>query len=199
MKKGTLILCLAIFVTLCSGMDKAYAVAISNFEITGFYTTSDHVVDESDTYIKNVVVTYVDNLLAWGDSLFPTDTTPSAPDAAQLYVLGNKYIVIERDRWEWMKNYRVWEANRTVFLYPEDWLEPEVRDDRSPFIVLGIRPEIIPELNDARVEFFGNLRNTWYADLSGGPVSAPVPEPSTMLLFCVGLAGLGIMRKRFKV
>ncbi len=42
-----------------------------------------------------------------------------------------EYIV--KARWEWMKNYRVWEANRKVFLYPENWLEPEWRDDRSPF------------------------------------------------------------------
>lgn len=36
-------------------------------------------------------------------------------------------------QWRWMKNYRVWEANRKVFLYPENWLEPELRDDKSPF------------------------------------------------------------------
>ena len=29
--------------------------------------------------------------------------------------------------WEWRRNYRVWEANRKVFLYPENWLEPEER------------------------------------------------------------------------
>lgn len=40
---------------------------------------------------------------------------------------------VDKQRWEWMKNYRVWEANRKVFLYPENWLEPEWRDDRSPF------------------------------------------------------------------
>ncbi len=34
--------------------------------------------------------------------------------------------------WRWMKRYRVWEANRKVFLYPENWLEPELRDDKSP-------------------------------------------------------------------
>jgi Neuraminidase-like domain/Salmonella virulence plasmid 28.1kDa A protein len=39
----------------------------------------------------------------------------------------------ERKQWEWMKRYRVWEANRKVFLYPENWLEPELRDDQSPF------------------------------------------------------------------
>lgn len=36
-------------------------------------------------------------------------------------------------QWQWMKNYRVWEANRKVFLYPENWIEPELRDDKSPF------------------------------------------------------------------
>ncbi|MBS3772449.1 MAG: hypothetical protein KGY69_19515, partial [Bacteroidales bacterium] len=36
-------------------------------------------------------------------------------------------------QWGWMKNYRVWEANRKVFLYPENWIEPELRDDKSPF------------------------------------------------------------------
>ena len=38
-----------------------------------------------------------------------------------------------REQWPWMKRYRVWEANRKVFLYPENWLEPELRDDQSPF------------------------------------------------------------------
>lgn len=40
----------------------------------------------------------------------------------------------EADRqWTWMKNYRVWEANRKVFLYPENWIYPELRDDKTPF------------------------------------------------------------------
>lgn len=38
---------------------------------------------------------------------------------------------IQADQWEWMKRYRVWEANRKIFLYPENWLEPEFRDDKS--------------------------------------------------------------------
>ncbi|MDC0742546.1 Tc toxin subunit A-related protein [Polyangium mundeleinium] len=35
--------------------------------------------------------------------------------------------------WDWMKSYRIWEANRKVFLYPENWIEPELRDDKTPF------------------------------------------------------------------
>ena len=30
-----------------------------------------------------------------------------------------------------MQNFRVWEANRKVFLYPENWLFPELRDDQT--------------------------------------------------------------------
>jgi hypothetical protein len=40
---------------------------------------------------------------------------------------------IHADHWAWMKRYRVWEANRKIFLYPENWLEPELRDNKSPF------------------------------------------------------------------
>ncbi len=40
---------------------------------------------------------------------------------------------IRAQQWLWMKRYRVWEANRKVFLYPENWLEPELRDNKSAF------------------------------------------------------------------
>jgi hypothetical protein len=35
----------------------------------------------------------------------------------------------------WRKQYRVWEANRKVFLYPENWLEPTLRDDKTELFV----------------------------------------------------------------
>ncbi|WP_456462532.1 Tc toxin subunit A-related protein [Reichenbachiella sp.] len=35
--------------------------------------------------------------------------------------------------WSWKKNYRVWEANRKVFLFPENWLEPNLRIHKSSF------------------------------------------------------------------
>jgi hypothetical protein len=40
---------------------------------------------------------------------------------------------LDRERWKWMQKYRVWEANRKVFLYPENWLRTDLRDDKSPF------------------------------------------------------------------
>lgn len=40
----------------------------------------------------------------------------------------------EAEEWLWRKNYRVWEANRKVFLYPENWIQPELLTDRTePF------------------------------------------------------------------
>lgn len=39
----------------------------------------------------------------------------------------------DRKEWEWMRTYRVWEAARKVFLFPENWIEPELRDDITPF------------------------------------------------------------------
>ncbi|MDQ3695663.1 MAG: neuraminidase-like domain-containing protein [Chloroflexota bacterium] len=38
---------------------------------------------------------------------------------------------INSKHWQWMKRYRVWEANRKIFVYPENWLEPEFRDDKT--------------------------------------------------------------------
>lgn len=39
---------------------------------------------------------------------------------------------LDRGRWDWMQKYRVWEANRKVYLYPENWIQPSLRDDKSP-------------------------------------------------------------------
>lgn len=52
----------------------------------------------------------------------------------------------EWKQWKWMKNYRVWEANRNVFLYPENWIEPELRSDKTPFF-----QELEEELNQNEV------------------------------------------------
>lgn len=59
--------------------------------------------------------------------------------------LEKPYVVITTDekadltgpnswrQWKWMKGYRLWEANRKIFLYPENWIAPELRDDKTPF------------------------------------------------------------------
>lgn len=36
-----------------------------------------------------------------------------------------------RQRWSLLERYRVWEANKKILLWPENWLEPSLRHDRS--------------------------------------------------------------------
>lgn len=55
-------------------------------------------------------------------------------------------------QWEWRRNYRVWEANRKVFLYPENWILPELRDDKSPFFKELENELLQDEVNDTTVE-----------------------------------------------
>jgi hypothetical protein len=50
--------------------------------------------------------------------------------------------MLDRERWEWMSKYRVWEANRKVFLYPENWIQPSLRDDKSP-VYLQLESELM--------------------------------------------------------
>ena len=51
------------------------------------------------------------------------DGQPARPDAVKAEL---------RRWWSWMKNYRLWEANRKVYLYPENYLRPELRDTKTP-------------------------------------------------------------------
>jgi hypothetical protein len=46
-------------------------------------------------------------------------------------IIVNDNYDAEWRQWEWMKKYRLWEANRKIFLYPENWIEPELRDDKT--------------------------------------------------------------------
>lgn len=50
-------------------------------------------------------------------------------DPSRIHVLPED---IPADEWVWRKNFRVWQANRKVFLWPENWIEPELRDNKSP-------------------------------------------------------------------
>ncbi len=75
-----------------------------------------------------------------------TSRVVAANSSVQLYVhrilmnleqdrAGETRLSLSEDaiqEWEWRKNYRVWEANRKVFLYPENYLEPDLRDNKTP-------------------------------------------------------------------
>ena len=64
-----------------------------------------------------------------------------ALNAAQLYLQRcrlnvERGVAIATDNlpeawWEWLLDFRVWQANREIFLYPENWLDPSLRRDRT--------------------------------------------------------------------
>ncbi|MBS0150492.1 MAG: peptidoglycan-binding protein [Nitrospira sp.] len=65
---------------------------------------------------------------------------------------GVEFTRTDRDQWEWMKNYRVWEANRKVFLYPENWIEPELRISKSQLFEQLENSLLQGEVTDVSVE-----------------------------------------------
>ncbi len=40
--------------------------------------------------------------------------------------------IIPQDQWAWRKNLVLWRGNREIFLYPENYLEPDLRDNKTP-------------------------------------------------------------------
>ena len=89
-----------------------------------------------------------------------TSRVKSALSSVQLFVqrgfLGLESSVTfdddHREEWDLRKNYRLWEAARKVFLYPENWIEPELRDDKTPFFEELETALVQGELNDKSVK-----------------------------------------------
>ncbi|MFS8067222.1 MAG: neuraminidase-like domain-containing protein, partial [Byssovorax sp.] len=92
---------------------------------------------------------YADSDALFARLLVDVETSPAQLTSRIKQALGSVQTFVQRSflnleadvslpaeaaqQWEWMKSYRIWEANRKVFLYPENWIEPELRDDKSPF------------------------------------------------------------------
>ncbi len=55
-------------------------------------------------------------------------------------------------QWNWMKNFRVWEVNRKIWLYPENWIEPQLRDGKTPFFKELENELLQSDLNDTSAE-----------------------------------------------
>lgn len=62
-----------------------------------------------------------------------------------------------RQEWDWLRRYRLWEANRKVFIYPENWMVPELRDDKTELFVQFEQQLKQSDLNPEQVE--ATLRN----------------------------------------
>ncbi|MCA9470175.1 MAG: hypothetical protein KC643_32660 [Nitrospira sp.] len=98
--------------------------------------------------------------------------------------------VIKANQWEWMKRYRVWEANRKIFLFPENWLEPEFRDDKTHLFTelegLLLQGDVSNDLvEDAFFNYLKKLDELARLDIVGMHL-ADDPDPARRILHVIG-------------
>lgn len=75
--------------------------------------------DACHTTSRIVEATLAVQLFVFRIQLRLEDAVEALPDAAARH-------------WTWMKNYRVWEASKKIFLFPENYLESEFRAGKTP-------------------------------------------------------------------
>ena len=99
-----------------------------------------------------------------------TSRVVAATNSAQLYVQralmnlesddlppsdsGHVAVVVPDEaarEWTWRKSYRVWQANRQVFLWPENYLDPDLRDDKTPLFKELEQDLLQTDVNDQNV------------------------------------------------
>lgn len=114
-------------------------------------------VDESDIYAYYLMDVKMEPDMTISRIVQATASIQLFVQRAELGLEGQNVLTDEqRSEWEWMKNYRVWEAARKVFLYPENWIASDLRDDKTPFF---------EELEDRIQEFsddHASLENALY-------------------------------------
>ena len=91
-----------------------------------------------------------------------SDSTPikQAQLSLQMYIqrcqigieTGVKPAPVNNQQWTWLLSYRLWEANRKIFLYPENYIRPELRTDQSDQFSQLANALQQGQLDEARVE-----------------------------------------------
>jgi hypothetical protein len=106
-----------------------------NALIAYLLATNSEMKDENDLYEYFLIDVEM-------EACMPSSRIVQAHNSIQLFIqrclMGlepDSIADVEKDpnwnQWKWMKNYRVWEANRKVFLYPENWYDVTLTDDKS--------------------------------------------------------------------
>jgi hypothetical protein len=71
-------------------------------------------------------------------------------------------VLVPESWWSWLSAYRMWEANRKIYLYPENYVDPELLSDASP-IYVEFKDEILqneidePHVAEAYTGYFTRL------------------------------------------
>ncbi|MFD2175319.1 neuraminidase-like domain-containing protein [Rhodobacter lacus] len=144
-----------------------YAFFLLDPEMSGCFTTSRVIaaVSSLQTYITRCLLN-----LEQSDPLL----NPALPN------LRVDPTWLPAEEWDWSKNYRVWEANRKVFLYPENYIDPALRDDKT-HLFKALEDELMQqEVSLASAEEAYKRYLAGFADLAalryaGALAQAPAP------------------------
>lgn len=139
---------------------KAINLAGGVFDVTAFSEVSSAVQGTVDTQIRDVLLPFSVWMMSASDphiskpsdlynyllidvemsSCGQTSRIAQGIASVQLYMQrcrmmmesGVNIIDVPKVWWDWMSNYRVWEVNRKIFLYPENYIEPTLRKKVTP-------------------------------------------------------------------
>ncbi|MDH4284390.1 MAG: PEP-CTERM sorting domain-containing protein [Gallionellaceae bacterium] len=96
----------------------------------------------------------------------------------------NSLGILQGQDWEWMPHYFVWEANRKIFLYPENWLD-------STYSLEHLL------INSHYYSFSYSSATSSEQDIYLF-LPAPVPEPEAYAMLLAGLGLLSFTTRRRK-
>jgi hypothetical protein len=93
--------------------------------------------------------------------------------------------------WDWILNYRIWEANRKVFLYPENYIDPSLRTNKTELFKRlennlkqgQIDKEHVEEVFRQYMDDFGKLANLEYVDAYNCIVNEDGADYDTLFIF----------------
>lgn len=94
--------------------------------------------------------------------------------------------------WEWMSGYRVWEANRKIFLYPENYIEPALRSGQTPpfkgFVDSLLQTDISDKtVSKAYTDYFTDF-STVANLVNCVSYACKIEQPSTTVVYAQGAA-----------
>jgi hypothetical protein len=157
------------------------------------------------TVLHDTGLSSIDELYQWllidpgSEPVLRTSRIRQAMSALQLFVQRCLLNIeprvhpsaINAEHWEWMKRYRVWEANRKIFLYPENWLEPEFRDDKShlfnelegTLLQSDVSADVV---EDAFLVYLRKLEEIARLDVVGFYTEQDVLDPGSTALHVIG-------------
>lgn len=97
---------------------------------------------------------------------------------------------LDATRWQWMSKQTIWTANRKVFLYPENWLVPSLRDAKTP-IYNAMEGEMLqrdlnpPNILQSFKDYVSDLDQISHLRAVGLHIEETGPQRYT--LHCVGM------------